>query len=235
MNKLLLSPSLLILLVLAGILLVSIISRKRRRRKISKELEKVDKMLGGGRITENDAQELKQALGAAAFISPDKSRPDIHILAVGIIHLLYGFVLGTSLLLNPQQLTNLAWQLPGSKVLFFYLSNVPNMPYQWEEFVKLSFALLIFPFAFGQVAGAVFLLKKRSRRARKFIIVFSVLLLLSLFGITASLYSTLFGTVSIFPPAGMFKGMFNTAVGIYSLWVLFFREGAAEYFPEKGN
>lgn len=195
-------------LLIVAIALVIGLSRKetRQRKKISREVEKIDGMLGHGRITGEEARELKQALGTSALITAEKSRADKHIMAVSIIHVLYGFLLiGAVSLFISSIRTMFAPELSGSSPFAILPKD------EIFETINLIVSITIPIFLLGavlQLTSAVLLLK-RSRQARMFILLFSIIFLLPSF------------------PLG-------TAFGIYSLWVLFFREGAEAYFPEKG-
>lgn len=170
--------------------------QQKQRKKISGGVEKIDRMLGDGKITEEEARELKQALGTGVFITPEKSSSDKHILSVSIIHILSGFLLiGASLLILSIRMI-LSPEFSGLTPLPVFETLNPITSVAFSIFLLCGFL---------QLTSAVFLLK-RSRQARRFIIVFSILMLAS------------------FP--------LGTAFGIYSLWVLFFREGAEAYFPE---
>jgi hypothetical protein len=179
-------------------------NEKKRKLKASVEGEKIDKMLEEGKVSENEANDLKRAVGAYSVME-DEKKGDNHLLVTGILHVVYG-AMGTLLIILL------------SLLLFLRFSNVSMKPVgpgsfccQQQEFalggigliiiLTTMLALAIF-FLFELISGI--LLTKKKSWARYAIIGLSIFIIFS------------------FP--------IGTAIGIYSLWVLLFRENAICYF-----
>lgn len=135
--------NLLFLMMLAVIVPSAIVFLKERkmRTKVSAECSKIDQMLAEGKISRDESEELKKAVGHIPVVL-EKNRPDIHIKFVGYLHL--------------------ALILPVASIIFVAVSiNSPNIQVPTEiassvstllsiyllVFILIFFALLIAPFA----------------------------------------------------------------------------------------
>ncbi len=184
-----------ILLLIIGIVIAIAVTRKEKKEhiRVTAEAKKIDALVASGRITADEARELKQALGPVAYTESSRE-PDVHIKALGIINIVFA-VLHSVLLLVA---------LMGFGILNVRLAHVESggivlLPMLIMLFVVIVvLAIIIF-----RIIAAVKLMKG-APWTRIVIIVFSIL------GIIA------------FP--------IGTAIGIYALWVLLFREEAGLYF-----
>jgi hypothetical protein len=181
-----------VVLLIVGIIIVVSVTRKEKKEqvRVTAEAQKIDALAAGGRITAEEAQELKHALGPIAF-TRTSLEPDVHIKVVGILNIVLG-ILGT---------------LTGTGVVvLFGLLNVrvqhAGGGITWSVLALLPL-LLILAVVILRIVSAVRLMKGASW-ARIVIIIFAILGLLN------------------FP--------IGTALGIYTLWVLLFRENAGLYF-----
>ena len=80
-----------ILLLIIGTIVSILITRKKKKEhiRITAEAEKIDAMTANGRITDDEARELKEALGPGTLIQTFR-KPDIHITIVGILNVVFG-------------------------------------------------------------------------------------------------------------------------------------------------
>ena len=175
-----------IALLIVGIIIAIIVTRKEKKEyiRVSTEAQKIDAMASNGKISTEEARELKQALGPIAF-TETSLEPDVHIKVIGILNIVFGCLGG---------LIGLA---------FFFLLN-----YYVVALLALLTLLLILSIFILRIVAAVKLMKG-APWARIVIIIFAIL------GILA------------FP--------IGTAVSIYTLWALLFREEAGLYFISGNN
>ena len=179
-------------LLVIGIMVALFTTKKEKKEyiRVSAEAQKIDAMASAGKITAEEARELKQALGPIAF-TPTSREPDIHIKVIGILNIVFGCLGGSIGLLAP-----------------FFIFKLFNMNTGASGVIRLSvlallpLLLILSIFILRIVSGAH--LMKGAPWARIVIIIFAIL------GIMA------------FP--------LGTALGIYTLWTLLFRENAGLYF-----
>jgi len=78
-------------LLCIGIGIALIVTRKEKKEqvRVTAEAEKIDAMATKGKITADEARELKQALGPVAFTQTSRE-PDIHINVIGILNIVFG-------------------------------------------------------------------------------------------------------------------------------------------------
>ncbi len=184
-------------LLIAGSVVAIIVTRKEKKAhiRVTAEAKKIDTMAIAGRITAEEARELKQAFGPIAFTQTSR-KPDVHIKVVGILNIVFG---GLGVLIGGI--------FPLGLLEFFSQNAGDGARSTWAFLAFLP--LLIIPAVFILRIVSAVRLMKGVPWARIVIIVFSVL------GIIA------------FP--------IGTAVGIYALWVLLFREDAGLYFISGNN
>ena len=187
-----------VLLLVIGIVvaLATVKKEKREHTRISREAEKIDALAASGKITPEEARELKQALGPVA-VADIPREPDTHIKVIGILNIV----------------------LPAVKILLFlflFLGLTFFVAFERRAghsgthesplFILATLVMLgvfFLALVIVRIISALALMKGRSW-ARVVIVVFGVLDLASM-------------------PLG-------TALGIYTLWALIFRENAGLYF-----
>jgi hypothetical protein len=187
-----------IVLLIVGIIVALLATRKEKKEqvRVTVEAQKIDSMAAAGRITTEEARELKQALGPIAFTQTSRE-PDVHIKIIGILNIVFGILgifagIGFPVLLG---------------LMHFRVQNTGGGVTFWAVIALLP--LLIFlAISILRIAGGSYLMKG-TPWARIVIIIFAILSILS------------------FP--------IGTALGIYTLWALLFREDAGLYFISKDN
>lgn len=186
-----------LLLVIGIVVALSTVKKEKREHiRISREVEKIDALAASGKITPEEARELKQALGPVA-VAEIPREPDTHIKVIGILNIV----------------------LPAVKILlllFLFLGLSFFVAFERHAGQSGAHGSPLFVFAIIVMLGVFFLalvifriisalaLMKGRPWARIVIVVFGVLDLASI-------------------PLG-------TALGIYTLWALIFRENAGLYF-----
>lgn len=188
-----------VVLLIVGIIIAVCITRKEKKEqvRVTAEAQKIDALTASGRITAEEARELKQALGPVAFIQTSPE-PDTHIKVVGILNIVFGIL---SILTG------------GGGIFLIGLLNCRVQHADgrgvviWPVLAVLPLLIILALFVLRIISGIR--LMKGAPWARIVIIVFAVLGLLN------------------FP--------IGTALGIYTLWVLLFRENAGLYFISEYN
>ena len=79
-----------IALVVVGIIVAITVTQKEKKKhiRVTAEAQKIDAIAATGRITAEEARELKQALGPIAFTQTSR-KPDIHIKIIGILNIIF--------------------------------------------------------------------------------------------------------------------------------------------------
>jgi flagellar basal body-associated protein FliL len=235
---------LLVTLAIVGIFLAKNTTKKEKRERvrISREAEKIDELLASGKISADEAQELKETIGVNRIIGSGSSGPDKHIRVTGIFHMVYGgflFLIFLILVLgcffpfvlakrstqpsNSSQIRRSSAHFKHVQVVDAAQGNVQiqapivrpniqikksNTPQNIASYFVLPVVLLILFLSYVWIRIiAGYKLMKGKRWARVAIIIFSVLDITNV-------------------PLG-------AALGIYSLWVLIFRDYAGDYFIEE--
>lgn len=201
MCSFLLFPVILLIAAITTVITLLIFKKEKKiKQKASAEGEKIDKMLGEGKISEDEAKDLKRAVGAYS-IKEGEQTGDPHILVTGILHVTYG-ILGTFGVIISFLILSLGSFKTTMKPALCEAS-CPKSGISLGGGGLILLILLITAFILSEVISGIFLIKKRTW-ARYAIIALSIFIIFS------------------FP--------FGTAIGIYSLWVLLFRENISHYF-----
>ena len=188
-------------LIVAVIIAVLLLSKRERKTKLknSEEAARIDKMFKDGKISEQEAAELKRALGASVCLEPDGSPAplDIHIKVAAILNAIAAVI----------DIVPLAFAgITGLLIASFFAIRSDGTAHPPQALALIPIAiigivlLLIGSLILLRFMSGLFLLK-RSPWARYLTIGLSILCLLS------------------FP--------IGTAIGAYTLWVLLLRENAA--------
>lgn len=128
----------------------------------SEESNRIDKMLEDGKVTEKEAADLKSSLGIAAF-SVTTQKQNSHVSIVGLIHVVYGFIISVA------------------SIIFLVFPKILNL-YLLDHNIQMIIALpIIFFILIGitHIIAGVFI-NKSSNIARKVIVTLSVFQLLNL-------------------------------------------------------
>ena len=186
-------------LLVIGVIATLAFTKKEKKEhiRVTAEAEKIDAMAANGKITADEALELKQALGPIAFTQTSRE-PDIHIKVIGILNIVFG------------SLGVLAFS--GLFILFGLRINAHSTaggetPVTWAALVAIPALFILAVFILRIVCAAR--LMNGAPWARIAIIIFAILGILC------------------FP--------IGTALGIYTLWALLFRENAGLYFISGNN
>ena len=192
---------LLVALLVIGVVIALATTQKEKKEfiRVSAEAQKIDAMAASGKITAEEARELKQALGPIAFTQTSRE-PDIHIKVVGLLNIVFGClgVLACGVFFILVSLM---------RVRVYSTDAGGGIMISWAVIVGLVMLFILSVVILRIVSGAR--LMKGAPWARIVIIIFAIL------GILA------------FP--------IGTAIGIYTLWALLFREEAGLYFISDDN
>ena len=192
---------LLVALLVIGVVIALATTQKEKKEfiRVSAEAQKIDAMAASGKITTEEARELKQALGPIAFTQTSRE-PDIHIKVIGILNIVFGclgvLACGVFFILVSLMSVRVYSTDAGGGIMI-----------SWAVIVGLVMLFILSVVILRIVSGAR--LMKGAPWARIVIIIFAIL------GILA------------FP--------IGTAIGIYTLWALLFREEAGLYFISDDN
>lgn len=175
--------------------------------RISEEEKKIDALLAKGKISKEEAEELKKVMASPTILTPASTGPDFHIKLVSILHIISG---GLTLLALcfVGLLSSFATKIGSLKQSLNIGGNSIQLPPPPMPMLFLSCVLGCFVLycIFQIYAGAM--LFKGNNYARIAIIVLSVLSIANV-------------------PIGL-------VIGLYSLWVLVMRKESGDFF-RKGN